>query len=58
MVVFGLKSKKAGVFALKKIKRGIHGLKNSGKHAVDNPAMKRILGKRKIAGIQKSIEKM
>ena len=37
MVVFGLKSKKAGVFALKKIKRGIHGLKNSGKHAVDNP---------------------
>jgi len=58
MSLFGIKAKRAGVFGLKKVKRGIHALKNSGKHAVDAPSMKRVLGGRKTSGMQKSIEKM
>lgn len=58
MSLFGSKVKRVGVFGLKKVKRGIHGLKNGGKHAVDAPSMRRVMGGRKISGVQKSIEKM
>jgi hypothetical protein len=58
MSLFGLKAKRAGVFGLKKVKRGVHALKNGGKHSVDAPSMKRVMGGRKISGMQKSIEKM
>jgi len=58
MSLFGIKAKRAGVFGLKRTKRGIHALKNGGKHSVDAPSMKRVLGGRKTSGMQKSIEKM
>ena len=58
MSLFGSKAKRAGVFGLKKVKRGIYGAKIGGKLSVDAPSMKRVLGGRKTSGMQKSIEKM
>ena len=58
MSLFGIKAKRAGVFGLKRTKRGIHGAKIGGKLSVDAPSMKRVLGGRNVSGMQKSIEKM
>ena len=58
MSLFGSKAKRAGVFGLKKVKRGIYAAKNGGKHSVDAPPMKRVMGGRNVRGMQKSIEKM
>tara|TARA_R110000787_G_scaffold710_1_gene2558 strand:+ start:298 stop:474 length:177 start_codon:yes stop_codon:yes gene_type:complete len=58
MSLFGIKAKRAGVFGLKRVKRGVHALKNGGKLSVDAPSMKRVMGGRNVRGMQKSIEKM